>query len=131
MSDELSIQQGIDEPAVIERIVPGRLVYVWKPNEPHSKTYGFKLDQLVIRKKDGSCRPYRGEPLSELGLDSGRKVVVWGIERSDVTPPTLVVDIDRPRELSVTIGSSISNAVNVVHVTISTAASTIDKIFKK
>jgi hypothetical protein len=79
---------------------------------PPPKTYGFKLNQLVIRKRDGSCLPYRGEPLPELGLDKGRKVVVWGIKHPDAEP-ALVIDVDRPREFSVIVGSSISNAVNV------------------
>jgi hypothetical protein len=112
MSDELNFQPGLDETAVVERVVPGKLVYVTTTNDPPAKIYGFKLNQLVIRKADGSCRPYRGEPLSDLGVDSGRKVVVWGIKHKDVKP-ALVIDADRPKEFSITIGSSISNAMNV------------------
>jgi hypothetical protein len=91
--DLLKIQSGMDEPAIIQRIVPGRLVYVTKQNEDPAKMYIFKLDRLIIRKSDGSCRPYRGEPLSELGLRIGGKVVVWGIEHKNVSP-ALVVDVD-------------------------------------
>jgi hypothetical protein len=111
MSNELRIQPGKDETAVVERVVPGRLVYVTTKKDSRDELYGFKLDQLVIRKSDGSCRPYRGEPLSDLGVTSGRSVVVWGIKYSDVEP-TLVIDADRPREFGVSIGSSISSAVN-------------------
>jgi hypothetical protein len=111
MSNELKIQPGKDETAVVERVVPGRLVYVTTKNDSHDEAYGFKLDQLVIRKADGSCRPYRGEPLSELGVTSGRTVVVWGIKYPDVEP-TLVIDADRSGEFGGSIGSSISSAVN-------------------
>jgi hypothetical protein len=97
MSTELKIQLGKDEAAVIERVVPGRLVYVRTTGEAPTDTYGFKLDQVVIRKADGSCRPYRGEPLADLGIESGRIVVVWGIRNRNVQP-TLVIDADRPRQ---------------------------------
>ena len=111
MSEQVKIQPGKDEVAVVQRVVPGRLVYVSTAKDSDHRIIGFKLDQLVIRKADGSCRPYRGEPLSELGLSSGRKVVVWGIEQSNVKP-ALVLDADRPKEFVGTIGSSISTAVN-------------------
>ncbi len=93
--------------------MPGKLVYVTTTNDPPPEIYGFKLNQLVIRRADGSCRPYRGEPLSDLGVNSGRKVVVWGIKHRDVKP-ALVIDADGRKEFSVTIGSSISNAVNKI-----------------
>jgi hypothetical protein len=111
MSEQVKIQPGKDEAAVVVRVVPGRLVYVSTHKDSDHHIFGFKLDQLVIRKVDGSCRPYRGEPLSELGLSSGRKVVVWGIEHSDVKP-ALVIDADRPKEFVRTIGSTISTAVS-------------------
>jgi hypothetical protein len=126
MSDELNIKPGIDEDAVVERVVPGKLVYVRTTSDSPPKTFGFKLDQLVIRKADGSCRPYRGEPLSDWGLSSGSKVVVWGIKHGGVKP-ALVVDADRPKEFSVIFGNTISNAVNV---TVSTTAATIGKFFR-
>lgn len=107
---ELEIQPGKDEAAVVERIVPGRLVYVSTQASTHD-VYGFKLDQLVIRHADGSCQPYRGEPLAALGLSTGRKVVVWGVRNRDVKP-TLVIDVDRPKEFVVTIGSTIATTVN-------------------
>ncbi len=110
MSEQVEIQPGKDEVAVVQRVVPGRLVYV-STHKDSDHLFGFKLDQLVIRKADGSCRPYRGEPLSELGLASGRKVVVWGIEHSDVKP-ALVIDADRPKEFVSIIGSTISTAVS-------------------
>jgi hypothetical protein len=124
MSDEIKIYPGKDETAVVERVVPGRLVYVATTNVSHPQTIGFKLDQLVFRKADGTCQPYRGEPLSNLGIASGRKVIVWGIENQDVKP-TLVIDIDSPRQFTVSLGSSISTAVNV---TSSVISSTLDKI---
>jgi hypothetical protein len=100
MQREQVIKKGKDEMAVVRRIVPGKLVYVETKPE---KIYALKLDKLVIRKRDGSCYPYRGEPLSELGVNVGRKVVVWGFDHDD-TPPTLVIDADG----STTIGSALS-----------------------
>jgi hypothetical protein len=122
MPDEPGIERGIDESAVIERVVPGKLVYVTTTSDPSRGkpyTFVFKLDQLVIRKSDGSCRPYRGEPLSEWNIHRGAKVVVWGITNKTVKP-ALVIDADRPREFSVS--NTISNVV------ISTT-STIGKLF--
>jgi hypothetical protein len=109
MSGEIKIQPGKDEAAVVERVVPGKLVYV--ATIEGSQRWGFKLDQLIIRSSDGSCRPYRGEPLAKLGVVAGRKVIVWGITYRDV-PPALVIDVDHGKEFLVTIGSSISTAVN-------------------
>jgi hypothetical protein len=111
MSNEISIQPGKDETAIVERVVPGRLVYVITTSHSPGRRCGFKLDQLVIRKPDGSLRPYRGEPLSDLGVAKGRKVIVWGVDNSDVQP-TLVIDPNRSWDFSATIGSSISTAVN-------------------
>ena len=111
MSAQEEIQPGKDEVAVVQRVVPGRLVYVSTHSDPDHDIVGFKLNQLVIRKADGSCRPYRGEPLSALGLSSGRKVVVWGIKQTDVKP-ALVIDTDRPKEFVNTIGNTISSAVS-------------------
>jgi hypothetical protein len=126
MSEPLNIKPGIDENAVVERIVPGKLVYVRTVGGSPPETLGFKLDQLIIRNADGSCRPYRGEPLTDWGLVSGSKVVVWGIKHTDVRP-ALVIEADRPKEVGVVIGNTISNAVNV---TVSTTAATIGKFFR-
>jgi hypothetical protein len=126
MSEVLNIEPGVDEDAVVERVVPGKLVYVRTTGNSSPETLGFKLDQLIIRNPDGSCRPYRGEPLADWGLVSGSKVVVWGIKHSNVRP-ALVIDVDRPKEIGVIIGNTISNAVNV---TVSTTAATIGRFFR-
>jgi hypothetical protein len=118
------VRQGQDEMAVVERVVPGRLVYVTvKGDASTEQVFGFKLNQMVLRNADGSCRPYRGEPLSELGVTSGAPVVIWGLKHRDVEP-TLVIDTDRPKSFSVTIGSSLSNAVT------HTAATVLGKIIR-
>jgi len=88
MAETLNIKAGKDEFAIVRRIVPGRLVYVETGPE---KTYAFKLDKMVIRSSDGSVCRYRGEPLAELGIKVGKRVVVWGIDHGDAEP-TLVVD---------------------------------------
>jgi hypothetical protein len=111
MSDEPKIQPGKDEAAVVERVVPGKLVYVRVDETPEKDVYGFRLDKLVLRKPDGSCRPYRGEPLADLGVVNGRKLFVWGLKGHDVEP-ALVVDVDRPRGFGVTIGASISSSIS-------------------
>lgn len=97
------IKPGKDKVAFVRRIVPGKLVYVETRPE---HVYALKLNQVVIRERDGFCRPYRGEPLSDLGLDAGRKVVVWGLDSpSDSAPPTLVVD----KNISATFSSTFSH----------------------
>jgi hypothetical protein len=121
-----------DEKAVVERVVPGKLVYVSTSATP-SDTYGFKLDQVVIRKADGSCRPYRGEPFADLGLDSGRIVVVWGLQHRDVKP-TLVLDADSPREWDSSIAMRrgfVANTGAIVANTGATIISGISSIIRK
>ncbi len=98
MEQELSLDrhEGEDKHAVVRRIVPGKLVYVVlldvRADADELSPYPIKLDQVVIRKPDGSCSPYRGEPLSELGLEVGKTVTVWGADH----PETLVVDSGGP-----------------------------------
>jgi hypothetical protein len=81
------IREGKDRIGVVRRVVPGQLVYVELAPE---ETYAVKLDSIIIRKSDGSYEHYRGEPLSELGLDTGRRVVVW-TDNSGAAPRNLVV----------------------------------------
>jgi hypothetical protein len=109
MQEDLEIQTGLDEDALVERVVPGRLVYVIKASESHDFLDCFKLDQMVIRQPDGYCRPYRGESLSDLGLGKGSRVVIRKVGAAD-TRPTLVVDAGLSREAG--IGNSISSAVS-------------------
>jgi hypothetical protein len=96
MAKELNVDKGEDKHAVVRRIVPGKLVYVdlldANADTHELSPYPIKLDQVVIRKRDGSCSPYRGEPLSELGLEVGKTVTIWGADH----PETLVVDCGEP-----------------------------------
>ena len=124
MPDDLGIKPGLDEAAVVERVVPGKLVYVTADHEGSANTYSFKLDQLVLRKADGSCRPYRGEPLSELGVAHGRKVIVWGINHTNVSP-TLVIDTDRPKEFII----SLNPIAGTISMTANAVVKTINKVF--
>jgi len=88
MAEQLEIKPGKDQPAFVRRVVPGQLVYV--ETEPE-EVYAVKLNNIIIRKSDGSYVRYRGEPLSELGLNSGRRVVVW-TDSPGAAPRNLVVD---------------------------------------
>lgn len=103
MADEVQVRVGKNRTALVRRVVPGKLVYVEvKPEE----VYAMKLDNIVIRKSDGSYDHYRGEPLSTLGLDSGRTVTVW-TDSEGTAPRSLVVD-ENTSARSI-IGSTISN----------------------
>jgi hypothetical protein len=71
----------------VERLVPGKLVYVSTPRQvrsvsgyptlvPSAETYAFRPDKIMIEDTGGSFRPYRGEPFSEVGLGIGRRVLI-------------------------------------------------------
>jgi len=91
MAEQVEIKRGKDQIAYVRRVVPGQLVYVeTKPEE----TYAVKLNNIIIRQSDGSYVRYRGEPLSELGLNSGSKVVVW-TDSPGAAPKNLVVEARR------------------------------------
>jgi len=92
--------------AKIRRIVPGKLVYVETSPE---EVYAVKLDNILIQKSDGSLEHYRGEPLSTLGLDSGKSVMVW-TDSDEMAPRNLVVE-SRPASRSI-LGSTISNVTD-------------------
>jgi hypothetical protein len=81
------IREGKDQVAVVQRIVPGKLVYVELSPE---EVYAVRLNTILIRNGDGSYAHYRGEPLADLGLDSGRRVVVW-TDKPGLAPRNLVV----------------------------------------
>jgi hypothetical protein len=81
------IREGKDQVAVVQRVVPGKLVYVELSPE---EVYAVRLNTILIRNGDGSYTHYRGEPLSDLGLDSGRRVVVW-TDKPGLAPRNLVV----------------------------------------
>jgi hypothetical protein len=103
MAEEMQVKIGKGQTALVRRVVPGKLVYVeLKPDE----VYAMKLDNIVIRKSDGSYDHYRGEPLAALGLDSGRTVTVW-TDNEGMVPRNLVVDAN-PVSRSI-IESTISN----------------------
>ncbi len=103
MGERAEIKRGRDQVALVRRIVPGKLVYVeMKPEE----VYAVKLNNIVIHRPDGSYDHYRGEPLSELGLSSGSKVIVW-TERGGAAPRNLVVEVN-PVSRSI-LGSTLSN----------------------
>ena len=88
MTEQVEIKRGTDQTALVRRVVPGQLVYVeMEPEE----VYAVKLNSIVIRQPDGSYVRYRGEPLSELGLDSGSRVIVW-TDSPGSPPRNLVVD---------------------------------------
>jgi hypothetical protein len=108
VSQQVARQENRDAPAVVQRIVPGRLVYVTPVDAP-DRVVGFKLDQLVIREVDGAVRPYRGESLSTLGLATGRKVSVWQAPTGEAKA---ILVIDAPRGQTGYIGSSITNAIS-------------------
>jgi hypothetical protein len=73
----------------VQRVVPGRLLYVASQSKPDS-TYAFKLDKLCVLHSDGSLSPYRGEPLSSLGVSVGKTVRVVGMDSPNV-PQALIV----------------------------------------
>lgn len=103
MAGQVEFKPGKDQVALVRRVVPGKLVYVeMKPEE----VYAVKLDNILIRKSDGSYDHYRGEPLATLGLDSGKRVVVW-TDRAGVAPKNLVVEAI-PASRSI-FGSTFSN----------------------
>jgi hypothetical protein len=103
MAEEMHVKIGKDRTALVRRVVPGKLVYVeLRPEE----VYAMKLDNIVIRKSDGSYDHYRGEPLSTLGLDSGKTVTVW-TDSEGTAPRSLVVDASSGSRSI--IGSTISN----------------------
>jgi hypothetical protein len=105
------------EAAVVDRVVPGRLVYVTREGAAsYEASIGFKLNQLIIHEPDGSFRPYRGEPLSDLGVVNGRLVIVGATEEDG--EPTLVVEHD-PR--SVKLRARLSANAKGLATTISTA----------
>ena len=86
----------------VQRVVPGKLVYVAPLSKPES-TYVFKLDKVCVLHNDGSLTPYRGEPLSSVGLGIGKKVRVVGMD-SPGLPETLVVT-EEPAGARTTFGS--------------------------
>ncbi|HLH90997.1 MAG TPA: hypothetical protein VKX28_21305 [Xanthobacteraceae bacterium] len=106
--------RGKDISAFVERVVPGRLVYVRTLDHATTKdVYAVKLDRLVLRRADDTLQPYRGEPLGDLGVVPGRKVIVWGLDQpSAEAVATLVVDIDRPKEFIGNIGTTISSSIS-------------------
>ena len=65
--------------ARVLRVVAGKLVYV----DAGGETFAFKPDSIVIRHKDGSFSPYRGEPFSEIGLHPGSTVMVFRLSDFD------------------------------------------------
>ena len=88
MAEQVQLKQGKDYVALVRRVVPGKLVYIeMKPEE----VYAIKLDNILIRKSDGSYDHYRGEPLSTLGLDSGKTVVVR-TDKDGSAPQNLLVE---------------------------------------
>jgi hypothetical protein len=89
--------------AVVRRVVPG-VVYVELTPD---KTIAFKLDSMMIREGDGSIRPYRGEPLSSLGVTPGRKVTITDVSELKAEPK-MIVD-----SLGSRIGSTVSNTVTI------------------
>jgi len=58
----------------VERVVPGRLVYV--EFAPGHEARVFKLNNLLIKQANGTFSNYAGEPLSQLGLTVGSSVEV-------------------------------------------------------
>lgn len=81
------------EACTIDRIVPGKLVYVHTQHEPVT-TWVFKLDKVAFRKSDGTLCPYRGERMSELGLNTGSHGWLCYGERLD-EPSRLIVDTSK------------------------------------
>jgi hypothetical protein len=67
----------------VERLVPGKLVYVSSVRSDRSSdtgqpagTYAFRPDKIVIEDRSGFLRRYRGEPFSEVGLGVGKTVLI-------------------------------------------------------
>ncbi|SRR5260370_1304546 len=103
MTEKLEAE-GKVEPAVVLRIVPGKLVYVEPKRERH-KVYAFKLNKLVICHPDGTRNPYRGESLTRL-LNVGATVGISNLD-SPEEDPTLFVDATNVA--GTTWGSSLSS----------------------
>lgn len=81
----------IAQRCTVERVVPGRLVYVLTDD---SQTCVFKLDKVSFRLRDGSLSRYRGERFSELALNVGAAgVVCYRSQLSD--PDMLIIDTAR------------------------------------
>jgi hypothetical protein len=99
--------------AVVERVASGKLVYVRMKHEPPGTSHPFKLDQLMILERSG-LRPYRGEPLAELGIEHGSAVFV---EQYADGSPRLVFDTTH-RSLVTIISTTASNIINTVTGTI-------------
>ena len=110
-SQKFPLHKG--EIAVVKRVVPGRLVYVAKKDATDEDIFGFKLNQLTIREPDGSWRPYRGEPLSDLGIKIGRQVNVGEVEEDG--EPTLIIQVEPRVELTRGIATAISTAAAVAN----------------
>jgi hypothetical protein len=108
--------RGKDLDAVVERVVPGKLVYIRMMDRASAKdVYAFRLNKLVLRRADDSLQPYRGEPLSDLGVVPGRKLIVWGFDHpSAEVVATLVVDVDRPKEFAANIATTISTKLDKI-----------------
>jgi hypothetical protein len=118
VSNEARFYLEKGEVAVVKRVVPGRLVYVTKKGALDDSVFGFKLNHLIIREKDGSCRPYRGEPLSDLGIKSGSQVNIGETSDED-GEPTLVVALEPRKHFPVGFATAISTAVaNTIGATI-------------
>jgi hypothetical protein len=107
-SDQVVVKGvGVVQFGNVDRVVDGRLVYV--STSPDS-TYAVRPDTFVIQSDDGSLRPYRGESFAELGLDVGRKVVVFSGEAKE---PSAVVLKGSVRPSS---GSSMSSELSEIGV---------------
>jgi hypothetical protein len=90
----------------VERLVPGKLVYVSTGRPTRSgvrgypvpiesaETYAFRPDKIMIEDTGGSFRAYRGEPFSEVGLGIGRRVLIVFDEQEEAH---LVLLRDGPR----------------------------------
>jgi hypothetical protein len=76
-------------PGRVQRVVPGKLLYVDAGGA--EAPYVFTLDKVIVNEGGGAFHPYRGEPLSELGLTEGRKVNVIGLNDPKMHP-MLVID---------------------------------------
>jgi hypothetical protein len=94
--------KGEGEIAAVSRVVPGKLVYVETKHNDSERTYAVKLNQILVRKPDGSFCNYRGEPLSQIGVSVGREVVIM----SDPDQPYVLIAYKGPGKASAILESA-------------------------
>jgi hypothetical protein len=102
------------ETGIVSRVAMGKLVYV----DCGRGEFAIRLDQILIRDREGNPRNYRGEPLAELGLIAGREIAVK-YTNPDGTPTLIVDEQSVPTHPTLSlIGGTISNVTIAISSTL-------------